>query len=316
MNVDDFDFLKIARFPFSLSAGMARKMKKRWQYLGCFDEKLVVGVAVIHLGYIGSAFAYCFDKEKKETTEIDLLDPGAGSTIYSESSVDSFSALSKGKKSVRLINDTDHGPRRIEVDSPKLRMRIEMPDSPDDFTPLVACIRNVIRGFNYTHKAAGLPASGWVEVKGKRIELGEKALGVLDWTSGCASRETFWNWASAAGHLPDGRVIGINLCYGLGQSGFTENVIWIDGKPIKVDIVHFEYDFDNPMGPWRIWSEDKKVDLAFQPEGERREEKNFLLVVSRFRQPFGAFTGKLQVGSQKADIDNIYGFAEEHFVKW
>lgn len=316
LNLGDFDFRQIPRMFFSIFKKTAGLAKKRWQYLGVVDDNLVIGVAVIHLGYLGSAFAYVYRKDTKELKELNIVDPGAGKTVYSDSSIYGFSSCRAGSKFVRLNNDVSQGPREMEVVSPGMQINIEAFDPPEGFTPLVACLRNGIRGFNYTHKGAGLYAKGWVEIDGEKIELTKNALAVLDWTAGCAAHETYWNWASGTGRLADGRIAGINFAMGVNETGFTENVFWIDGAPHKVDVVNFDYNFKNIMAPWTIRSMDGKVDLTFTPEGERKENQNYLIVASNFRQPFGKFNGTLILDGKALEVLDLYGFVEEHYVKW
>lgn len=316
LNLNDFDYREVGRIPFSLTKKWASLLKKRWQYFGAFDQKLVLGVAVIHLGYVGSAFAYVYERDENKLKEINLLDFGARKTVYADNSISGFSSLRTSKGSVRLDNDISAGPRIITVDYPGLKIDVKLTDDPNEFTPLALCARNGLRGFNYTHKAAGLPAVGTVEVDGRKMELSEKALGVVDWTAGCAAHETFWNWASAAGIQKNGKVLGLNLVSGINETAFTENVLWYDGKPVKVDVVHFDYDYSNPMLSWKIRSNDGNVDLEFTPEAERREDQNFVIIASKFRQPFGSFMGHVKINGKKMDVESLYGFVEEHYVRW
>ncbi len=316
LNLDDFDYTQLRRFPFTLFKKTAGLTRKRWQYLGVVDDNLVIGVAVIHLGYIGSAFAYVYRKDKKELTELNIVDPAASKTVYAESSIYGYSSCRSGSKFVRIDNDIIKGAREVQVLSKGPRINFEVPDSSEIITPVVACVRNGVRGFNYTHKGAGLPAAGWVEIDGKKIELTKNALAVLDWTAGCAAHETYWNWASGAGRLDDGRITGINFAMGVNETGYTENAFWVAGEPQKVDVVNFDYNFKNIFEPWKIQSMDGTVDLTFYPEGERKENQNYLLVASNFRQPFGSFNGVLRFRGEEIRISNLYGFVEEHHVKW
>jgi hypothetical protein len=177
--------------------------------------------------------------------------------------------------------------------------------------------RNGLHGFNYCHKAAGFPVSGFVEIRGQRFELkGDDALGTLDWTAGCLARNTTWNWASGGGLLEDRRRLGINFVAGVNDRGFTENVYWVDGQPTKVDVVDFDYDSAAMLTrPWRIRSNDGKVDLLFRADSERAENTNLWLVISRFHQPFGRFEGELEVDGVMREV-SFYGMVEEHQARW
>jgi Domain of unknown function (DUF2804), C-terminal/Domain of unknown function (DUF2804), N-terminal len=314
LNLDDFDFRRLRRFPFSLSEKMSKLLKKRWQYVGVFDENLVAGAAVVDLSYMGNAFAFVYLREQKRQVEMDLLDPGARKVAFAANSMEGACSLEGSAGQVRIDVDPGEMKRNLHVQAQGFSIDLEVDES--GFDPIAVCARVGLHGFNYTHKAAGLPAKGKVVVNGNAIELSKNALAVLDWTTGCPPYLTHWNWASAAGKVSGGAIAGINLVSGINESAYTENAIWVDGKVEKVDIVHFDYDPDDIMTPWKIVSNDGKVDLTFHPEGERSQSQNYLVVVSRFRQPFGRYEGTLTVKGEKRKVESIYGFAEEHFVKW
>ena len=316
VNLDDYDYMGNGRFPFNIAQGLSKLALRRWQYIGVFDEEYVIGVAVVNIGFTGSAFAYVYNRATKVKTEINLIDPGARNSVFSPDSMNGFSMLRKERNSVRIDAPDADGMRMVTVDSDKLKLKLAVEDAPDRVTPMGICCRIGLRRFNYTHKVAGLPASGEIVLGGETLHLSHKALGVFDWTAGVPNRETFWNWASAAGRLDDGQVVALNFGRGLNESAVTENVFWVDGKPEWVGMVHFDYDHKNLQGPWKLTSNDGLVDLEFTPEGERAEEINMLLVRSNFHQPFGKFTGTLKKGTKKIKIDDMFGFVEEHYVKW
>jgi hypothetical protein len=53
--------------------------------------------------------------------------------------------------------------------------------------------------------------------------------------------------------------------------------------------------------------------LAFTPWAERSENRNLLVVRSRYRQPFGSFSGRLPDGTR---LREGYGVMEEHDALW
>ncbi|HEX4671658.1 MAG TPA: DUF2804 family protein, partial [Solirubrobacteraceae bacterium] len=54
-------------------------------------------------------------------------------------------------------------------------------------------------------------------------------------------------------------------------------------------------------------------DLTFHPEAERRHSQNLVLVRSRYRQPFGTFSGTLPGGIA---LGKGYGVMEDHDAWW
>ncbi|MEI7591067.1 MAG: DUF2804 family protein, partial [Deltaproteobacteria bacterium] len=136
------------------------------------------------------------------------------------------------------------------------------------------------------------------------------------YTVGHLARNTFWNWAAGGGFDSKGNRIGFNLVQGVNETGRTENAVWINDKLIKVSVMDFIYDDMDILKPWRIVSDDGKIDLSFMPEGERCADENFAVIVSKFRQPFGVFSGMIADGSNCYTFEKVFGFAEEHFAKW
>jgi hypothetical protein len=58
------------------------------------------------------------------------------------------------------------------------------------------------------------------------------------------------------------------------------------------------------------------VALTFSAQGERREDLNYGLVVSRFRQRFGVFTGTLQHAGEPIRLADAFGLFEDHLARW
>ena len=78
----------------------------------------------------------------------------------------------------------------------------------------------------------------------------------------------------------------------------------------------FRYDDLDLLKPWQIESNDGRVRLRFLPAGKRSANTNIGLIVSKFHQPFGRFEGTLRDGDQVCELQNVSGFAEEHYAKW
>ena len=64
--------------------------------------------------------------------------------------------------------------------------------------------------------------------------------------------------------------------------------------------------------PWRIRSEDGRVDLTFTPEGYRAQTIDLKVISSRYLQPFGTFSGQID----GVAIEGLPGVTEDHAARW
>ncbi len=286
---------------------------KRWQYLGVCNDDLIFGIAVIRLGYICNLFAYLFDRRTARTSEYTILTPGGGAAIFEGTSSKGEILFESGKTTVRMTSDSE-----ILTVEGNIKGELAIHLSFDTYRePLVCLTRVGLKGFNYTHKEAGLPVRGTIGHKGMSWDIRpEHSFGIRDYTLGFLARQTFWNWASGGGMDKEGNRIGFNLVQGVNETGYTENVFWVNGRPVKTGAVDFRYDDLDLLTPWHIESNDGRVRLKFLPAGKRSANIHAGLIVSKFHQPFGSFEGTLGDGSQVWDLQNVSGFTEEHYAKW
>jgi len=164
-----------------------------------------------------------------------------------------------------------------------------------------------------------MPAEGWVERDGQRETLlPAQSLGNMDWGRGVWEYRSFWVWASASGFLGDGRTLGLNMGFGFGDtSAASENALVLNGRVHKLGQVRFDYDAGDFMRPWRMASEDGRVDLEFRPFVERVARTNFVLLFSEVHQLFGRYHGTVQADDGEiVRLEGLVGFAEEHHARW
>ena len=288
---------------------------KRWEYIGIASDEFIIGGAVVSLHYLGNVFFYIFDRRRKVLKEKSFLAPLCRGIGFSSNGASGRIFFEKGKYRIFIENDRKAGVHRLELTGVGFELNAELAQAPE---PLVFASRVGYKGFNYTLKEAGLPVGGVLKVAGEKRDLGTaESFGVIDFTTGCLARETFWNWASGGGHDVEGNRIGINLVQGVNETGVTENAFWVNDTLVKTDTLTFAYDDLNVLKPWRIRSWDGKVDLMFTPEGERFENTDLKLITSKFHQPFGSFAGTLiSDDGKKHIIEKMAGYTEEHFARW
>lgn len=315
-----------------LLSGVERAYKrlrmKQWHYASVALPRHFVGCVAFDAGYLGVGFAYVVDRETGAAHEFSTLIPGARGVVIAPSSVQGPSSVARPGFGEVRFDYTSEGARSIEIDvaghGHKLRASLRMHD---EGAPMVVTTELRPGRWLYTHKAYGLPAEGFIEIDGVREEAGiDEALGGLDWNRGHRLLETYWNWAAGTGRTEGGARIGFTMTAHV-QTGEAASsprgdtakdcALWIDGVMIPLGRVRFEYERGDVLRPWRIRDEDGVVDLSFHPLGERQENVNYGVLVSRFHQPFGRFEGTIRgADGARHALVGTFGVTEEHFARW
>jgi len=227
--------------------------RKRWRYVGVFGEELMLCVARAEIGPLGQSFWVLWDRDGRRH--------------------DSRTSLRPGGREVRM-----EGPE-VEIDSPGLRASLRL----GQCLP-VESICPSGSGWGWTRKRAGVPVEGTVEVPGRRWQV--SARGVDDESAGYLRRHTAWHWSAGVGRAEDGRRVAWNLVEGVNDPAEnSERAIWVDGEPHEPPPVRFRgvAAIEFAAGP----------PLEFASESAHARDENFLLVRSRYRHRFGAFSGSL-----------------------
>ncbi|UXY54430.1 DUF2804 domain-containing protein [Pseudomonas tohonis] len=316
VNHRDFDF----RSPMGRRLGALAKWRRfhQFQYFGLISDQLIGGCALADLSLVGVGFVYLFHPASGRMIERQFKLPLGMGTRFSQAPDDGVCELRQGRNLLRLENSPKPKEKRLLVQLDD-GTRIDARFSEDEpaFQPMSLCTPTAVNGWVYARKVAGVACRGEVH-----CELGEfdlQAIGAFahhDWSAGYMRPETFWNWACLSGEA-QGRRVGLNLSCGVNETSFTENCFWIDGELIKVDCVRFAFDRDRPLEEWRITSADGQVALRFVGTGLHKERLNLGFIASNFKQIFGRFDGVLRPHGRPAlEIDGLWGFVEDQYVKW
>jgi hypothetical protein len=292
-----------------------RLRRKRWQWAMVATDEVLAALAIVDAGYFATAFAFATDR-------------AAGAMLFDRSlfGVPGLSA-SVGDRpgaGLRAFLDTPGGSVRVERRSDRYHLWLALGSearldclldtrgAPAPFS-LVAAVPGGMA--NVTQKSGGLPASGTLECGGRSFQL-DGGLGGLDYTQGILAPRTAWRWAFGAGRLRDGSALSFNLVEGFNAGEVTENVVFHGAGPAPLPACAFRFQ-EGPTSPCRIASADGRVDLAFRPGPAHREEKNLIVVRSRFFQVAGAFSGRLPGPAGAAlEVESLPGLVEDQDVTW
>ncbi len=294
---------------------------KQFQYFGGISEGLLFGCALADLRYVGGVFVYVYDIESKKMHQWSYKTPfavGLSLTNRPDNGVSTFDW--RGRKIWLRYQYNTAGERRIslELDFQKdLQISAEMKIA-RDFPFMSLCTPTGFSGWTYAQKLAAVGISGEVRSPWGHFKLTpESCFGHHDLSAGYMRRETFWNWACFSSPSSKHRAMGLNVSWGVNESGYSENCFWLDDTLYPLPQVIFRFERDYETSPWRVFSEDRRVDLSFTPEGVHKEKINALFLATNFRQLFGRFHGHVTTeDGTRHEIEDVYGFVEDHFSRW
>ncbi len=316
--------LELAAFYPSMMHPFQRLRVKRWDYYALFTPERFFSATIADLGYACNVFVYTMDWQTKTLHEEGLVlssgkvqlprNSSEGETVY------------EGKEA-RLRFRAQPGLRWVQVDWPAfdggkgIHAELELVCPPEhESMNIVIPIRG--RRFYYNRKINCMPAAGVLQYGGVKEQIDPRtSLASLDWGRGVWEYQSYWNWASASGFLPDGRTVGLNLGRGFGDtSRASENALVLDGKIHKLGKVRFDYTSGRYMEPWRFVDEDpdaRRIHLTFTPFKERVARSNMLVIFSEVHQMFGRYDGCVAADDgEEICIEGLVGFAEEHHARW
>ncbi|MGI5862318.1 MAG: DUF2804 domain-containing protein [Myxococcales bacterium] len=293
--------------------GLARlASEKRWYYACVSSPSLVLAASVVNLGYAAGGFFYVFDRRNRrmlaERTIMPALvnlDDNAAETRATLRRVRTHFLLEASRLGGRLV---------VSLPGKVLAEIILRPEgAPEALTAICPVSGDRVA---MTQKSSCIPATGEIRVGPSTYRL-QEAFASLDYSHGYLLRKTHWRWASGCGRLDDGRVVGINLVEGHNDGPVTENALWIDGRLSPLGRARFELSPEAPLSPWRLRTEDGRVDLRFDPEGLRRESFEYRVFASQYVQPIGAFTGTvLGPDGERVEVKGLPGVTENHHSLW
>ncbi|WP_317889738.1 DUF2804 domain-containing protein [Spongiibacter pelagi] len=317
--VDDVNFMD-----FNLRTAMdkpisARRKKQRFnrfEFVSVASPSLILGAAIVDLGWVSNAFVYLFEPASGRFEEFSFLQPLGRKTEIEPRPKNGVARFQKGANRIEISADAEQACRFVSLNLKGVSAELRIDES-QNYQPLGVCCRAGYNGWVYTQKAAGLPVTGQITWQGQEFDVAQQqALASVDWSGGFMRRETAWNWASLSAVLPDGRRLGMNLAAGVNETGFTENGLWLGGELIQVAPADFRFERYSDSAAWQITTADGVVDLRFEPAGKRCEKVNAGFIASNFTQHFGKYYGELNLPQGRLVVDGLWGLTEDHYARW
>lgn len=301
---------------------LQRFRTKRWDYYAIFTPTRFFSVTIADLGYAGNIFVYILDFETGELHEEGLVIPLGNGINLGRNPLSGEASFANDKVSLEFNIDGEK--RHLKVDwagfnegrGIQAEITLHQPAAHESMNIIIPIGE---KRFYDNTKINCIPAAGYLKYGDIYEELmPTSTLGSLDWGRGVWEYQSFWNWASASGFLPDGGTIGLNLGKGFGDlSKATENCIILNGRIHKLDKVEFGYQPGDYMKPWHFTDNENRLDLTFTPFKDRTATTNLAIIFSEVHQMFGRYNGHAILDDGTSlEIHDLIGFAEEHHARW
>ena len=134
-----------------------------------------------------------------------------------------------------------------------------------------------------------------------------------------ARARSAWNWGGGAGRCDD-HVVGLQVGgKWTDGTGFTENGLIVDGRLSKLgrELI-WDYDWDEPMRPWRVVDPGGQLDAVLTPRFDKHSAVDAGPdLKSETHQVFGTWAGRLRTDDGIAlEFTGLQGFAEEARQRW
>jgi len=303
--------------------GLRRLRLKQWVHIAVVHHEWYLSLALVDLGFLGTSWLHLFNRRTGQAFEhTRKLPPGRLRTP--ENVWDHSGQIDTRGYRVRAHDHLHQQVHRFEIDvkakGPLLAVAgtVTLHEVPARTQPLVVLLPLGPNRPMFSHKSA-CPVSGALDIGGEKVEFApDRHTGLLDYHKAFYPRNTFWRWATFATIDSAGRLLGVNLTHNVikDDTRFNENCIWHGNRLTLLGAARFDIPKDR-MQPWRIRSEDGRVDLELVPQGRRRESVNLGLVKSAYDQPYGLYSGTLTDSEGvRHHVEKAFGLAEDHVSVW
>ena len=282
---------------------------KRFQFISLNHANLMIGLAIVDLGWVGHGFFYAHDMNSKQTIALSGLQPLAHHTHVSTNRMGK-SYFKHRAFNILIQKKTDTW--QVNVKQGKHMILNALIDGFSSQQPLSLCSPTGVNGWTYTHKNTGLTPSGQLYFNHQVIDLKDDFLVGIDESCGMLRHETAWHWLFLNTKI-NGKIIGLNLAMGVNETAFSENSMWINGQIFELPPVLFT---QTDASQWHVHSQNQQINLYITTDWVRQEAKNFIVVASQFKQWVALISGDICINNQTIHLEQTLGLLEQHYAKW
>jgi len=215
--------------------------------------------------------------------------------------------------------DGSDGPHRIRIDvaatadQPPVRAELELDGSstPPPLSvsaPLPSRLSSNAAMFTYKHI---FRVAGTLQVGGDSYEFDPaRDLAIVDEHRSSLPYRTRWVWGTFASHV-DGEVVGANFAHRPKVPGSEEeSCLWTPTAAEPLADVDFDHDPADRLGPWRIRSRDRRLDVVFEPSNREEVRQQLGLFAIDYFMMQGRYSGTVIGADRTWAIDGAHGVCE------
>lgn len=314
------DFTLKSIFNKNISAFKQKYHYHQFNYLGILNQEYAIGIATVDLTFAYSIFAFVYKFNQGILFKKELTKLIRGKNFAFDRNPENYHIEYKdSKNSFLILHSKEKGELELHINLGKKFILNGSLDFSLAHNPLRVLNPTIPTRWAFTEKKAPLHFNSLdCAINGKPIQL-EKGKTTLcyDWTGGFLRHETCWYWAMLSGLTTKKKPFGANLASLVNESFYPENAVWIDDERTTFNRIVFDFDQNNPMEPWHIFSTDKNIDFTFKPEGlYSRKFSAPIILKTNFNQFIGHYSGYVKIGSEKHQIKEVPGFSEIQISQW
>jgi hypothetical protein len=296
---------------------------KRWDYWAVLAGDLVVSSVYADVDHLGLADVWWADLPSGRSGGRSIVTVGSDEFDLPERPGSAPLHLDRDGLVLEIVDDESGTRLRAhwtEADgrAGRLDVLVSLPDGHESLNVVIPWNDDL---FNYTSKHQARPATGSLIVGDERWSIGgpgADAWGVLDVGRGRWPSEITWNWGGGAGRSGS-HIVGLQFGAKWTEgSGYTENGLIVDGRLTKLGReLDWQYDWDEPMKPWRVVDSGGQLDVMLTPRYDKHTRLPGRDKGSETHQVFGTWSGRLRTDDGLAlQFDALQGFAEEARQEW
>jgi len=312
LNLEDARFYAVPYFQ--------RFRHKEWDMYYMITPTHYLHFLVAWIGYGAFCDVAVYDRELREwKTGIHIRGPRPKVPMM-RNSTEGVTEYQSKKANARFEVDGEW--RKLRVDFPEfagegLTADLEFKHPGDHDSICGSHLANPYRVY-YGEKITSMEAHGSFSLGDAEFRLDPHvSYGLLDFGRGHYPPKKFWYWATASGRAADGAVVGWNLGHGNNREETMENSLFYNGKIQKMGSVHVELDFEGLLEPWRVYTDDGRVDLTITPENLRQNDLDLGYLYAIGRPVMGPFNGFMVLDSgKKVVIEDVFGLFEMVDQRW